>query len=300
MAESKSQFDAFLAQEIQNSAGIYFPVKTTILTRMVVRKADCYSLHPNPEDEFCDPKIGPNYRIISEYQDRFLNAVKYSQYYYDECEPIVVERTHPDGYRIINGHHRWAAALRIGQTKIPVQIVNLTHEEDVKQILENSKHTKRAAFDLDEVLFQSDQCEYLEKPIPFPWNKIYKERIRLGVPALFHYLAKNGYDIWVYSAQYYSTDYIQKYFQKYHVRVDGIMTAIGKRGKSAGDTNKRIEKMITDKYTSTIHIDNDSVLQISSATRKYQDFALPGDFSEWSKHVMDAVDAIESGGGKEA
>ena len=43
-------------------------------------------------------------------------------------EPIPVEKMYPEGYMILNGHHRWAAALRLGQPEIPVKIVNLTHE----------------------------------------------------------------------------------------------------------------------------------------------------------------------------
>ena len=26
-------------------------------------------------------------------------------------DPIVVEKVHPDGYMILNGHHRWAASM---------------------------------------------------------------------------------------------------------------------------------------------------------------------------------------------
>ena len=121
MAGSKSLFDEYLAQEVENSKGVFFPVKTGILSRLLIREARCDDLHPNPEDEFCSPQIGPNYKIISAYQQQYVDALKMSQHYY-EGEPIIVERTHPEGYRIINGHHRWAAALRIGQAKIPIRI----------------------------------------------------------------------------------------------------------------------------------------------------------------------------------
>ena len=290
MAGNKSLFDEFLAQEVQNAKGLYFPVKTGILRRLLTREAWCEDLHPNPEDEFCVPKIGPNYKIISEYQQQFVDALKISHHYY-EGEPIIVERTHPDGYRIINGHHRWAAALRIGQAKIPVKVVNLTHEEDVKKILENSTHTKRAALDLDEVVFQ--ESGPLESAMPFPWNKLYKERLRLGVPALFHFLARNGYDIWLYSSNYYSTDYIRNYFRKYHVKVDGFIAAIGKRAKAAEESGKKLEKMISDKYLYTVHIDRGMVLQIFSGKKDFRDIELSGEDSDWSKEVMAAVEEIE-------
>ena len=290
MTGSKAHFDEYLAQELENSKGVYFPVKTGILQRLLTKKADCESLHPNPEDEFSSPTVGPNYKIISAYQAQFLNEIKHAQYYFTG-EPIIVERTHPEGYRIINGHHRWAAAMRLNMAKIPIRIVNLTHEEDVRKILANSRHTKRAALDLDEVIFQEDGP--LERPLPFPWTKLYKERIRLGVPALFHFLAKNGYDIWLYSAKYYSSDYVQNLFRKYHVRIDGVMTAIGKRAEAVGGAGKKLEKLITDKYLYTVHIDKDSVLQIVKGTKEFRDYPLSGEAADWSKEVIDAITEIE-------
>ena len=133
----------------------------------------------------------------------------------------------------------------------------------------------------------------LESALPFPWNTLYKERIRLGVPALFHFLAKNGYDIWLYSAQYYSTDYVQNLFSKYHVKVDGVMTAVGKRANTGGDGAGKLEKLITDKYLYTVHIDRDSVLQIVKGTKEFRDFPLVGENVDWSKEVMDVIAKIE-------
>ncbi len=292
MAGSKSEFDRFLAQEADKSKGVYFPVKAGLLRRLIVREAPLKSLHPNPNDEFCMPQVGPNYQIISQYQQQYVDALKTSYHYYSG-DPIIVEKTHPDGYRIVNGHHRWAAAVRIGQKKIPVKVVNLTTEADVKQILEKSKHTKRVALDMDEVIFLSDKEQVSEKELPFLFNNIFKKHLRLGVPALFHYLSKNGYDIWLYSSEYYSTDSVQRYFRRYHVKVDGVLTAIGKRAQEGSGSGKSIEKLITNKYEYTIHIDNESVLQIFRGTKEFREFPLSGEPSKWSQEVMDAIAAME-------
>ena len=292
MAGTKTQFDEFLAQEVKTCKGVYFPVKASALTRLLVRKADCYSLHPNPEDEFCMPNIGPNYEIISRYQQEYINAMKINQPYYSG-DPIVVEKTHPDGYMIINGHHRWAAALRIGQDKIPIQIVNLMHGEDIKAVLQNSRHTKRAALDLDEVVFATEPDTALEKPLPFPWNRLYKERLRLGIPALFNFLSEKGYDIWLYSARYYSTDSIQKLFRHYHVKVDGVITATEKRKKSADESGDKIENLIANKYQYTVHIDSHAVILFSAGTKTIREFSLDESPDDWPQAVTDAMEELE-------
>ena len=64
-------FQVFLDKEVNKVKGIYYPVKAGFLRRVLIRKALCRKLHPNPDDEFCDPGIGPNYGIISNYVKKF-------------------------------------------------------------------------------------------------------------------------------------------------------------------------------------------------------------------------------------
>ena len=46
----------------------------------------------------------------------------------------------------------------------------------------------RISFDLDEVLFVSPATHKTEAPLPFPLNRIYTERLRLGTPDLIRKL----------------------------------------------------------------------------------------------------------------
>ena len=67
----------------------------------------------------------------------------------------------------------------------------------------------RISFDLDEVLFVSPRTHKTEKALPFPFNKIYKERLRLGTPDLINELQKLGYEVWVYTSSFRSEKYIK-------------------------------------------------------------------------------------------
>ncbi len=291
MARTDSAFDEFIAGEVKKYKGVYVPVKAGMLRRALIRWAPCASLHPNPDDEFCSPKVGPNYRIISEYMNSFRMERRHSKQYCEE--PLIVEKIRPDGYLILNGHHRWAAALRLGFSRIPVEIVDLTQEMDIKAILKESKHDKRVSLDLDEVVFRSEKDALLEKPLPFPLRSIYKQRLRLGIPALFHYLNKKGYDIWVYTAGYYSADYIQRLFRKYHVHVTGAVTGTGRKAADTGAVRKELETMIAAKYLETVHIDNETVLRIFSRTREAADYDLGPAQADWSQRVMDVMETFE-------
>ncbi|MBR6008481.1 MAG: ParB N-terminal domain-containing protein [Clostridia bacterium] len=285
MAGGNTRFQEFLAQEVKKYKGIYVPVKAGLLKRVFVREVPLKKIHPNPDDEFCAPEVGPNNEIVSRYMQVFADNHLHHMKHYCE-DPVLIEKIRPGGYMILNGHHRWAAALRLGYKRIATRTVNLTGEMDVKLMLQNSVHTRRATLDLDEVVFAKDGSVPAEKELPFPFSKLYRERLRLGVPALFRLLNREGWDVWVYTSQYYSPEYIRRLFRKYHVRVTGVVT--GAARKTGNDSAAGLEKLVKDKYQSTLHIDSETVLFTRADGGEFEDLRLPGE-SVWSAEVMEIV-----------
>ena len=287
---AKSAFDDYIQEEIRKQQGVAFPIKAGILERLIIKKAPCTKLHPNPEDEFSFPSIGPNYEIVSNYEKQI--SINLNRNLPPFEEPILVEKLRPNGYMILNGHHRWAAATRLKVKRIPIKIVNLAQESDIRKILENSKHDKRATLDLDEVVFRADDAPYLEKKLGFPYSIKYKRRIMLGIPALFYFLSKKGYDIWVYSANYYSIDDVRDFFRCYGVHVDGIITGMVANKKMAENRRAGMEKLMANKYSVTLHVDNDMILRTEKNTGEFQEFELkPGE--NWSKDAIAIIGELE-------
>ncbi|MBQ6374251.1 MAG: ParB N-terminal domain-containing protein [Clostridia bacterium] len=293
MASYRTAFQVYLEEEIDRYKGVFVPVKSGFLERVFVKKASVKALHPNPEDEFCDPHIGPNYEIITGYEHEILTAKKLCRSQLLR-EPLIVEKIRPDGYMLLNGHHRWAAAVRMTIAEVPIRIVNLTHASDIQRMVENAKHDKRVTLDLDEVVFVSEQDEAAEKALPFFAGRVYKERLRCGVPALFRYLKLNGYDIWVYTAGYYSMEYIRHLFKWYGVRIDNIVTGTSRKGRLDAADRKRLEALVANRYAYTIHLDADSLVRIDSGTRSYEEFPLTGDPRTWSQQIMEIIGRFET------
>ena len=286
------RLEDYLAQETEKYRGTGFPVKASVLRRLLVKSVPCKSLHPNPEDEFCVPSIGPNYGIISDYERKFRKAQKHLDDFRDSAEviePIVVEKIHPDGYMILNGHHRWAAALRTGQQKIRVKIVNLTQEKDIEQMLRASQHDRRVTLDLDEVVFCKPEDGHCEKPLRFPWRVEFPERLRRGVPALLRFFRKSGYDVWVYTARYDSMDRLQRLFRMYHASVDGVIT--GTQRKARKGAREQMERLAAGKYVRTVHIDNEAAVCIDSRNKSFEEHKLSGNPATWSAEIMDIIGA---------
>ena len=289
---AKSEFDEFVQNDVKKQKGVYMPVQASLAERLTTRHLPMEKLHPNPDDEFAFPDIGPNYQIISKYVEDIMTAYRMKLEPFDD-DPIIVEKLHPEGYLILNGHHRWAAAMRMHLKKIRVKIVNLALESDIKKIIEKSEHNKRATLDLDEVVFKSGDKKGLEKPLGFPYNLRYKQRLRLGIPALFYALSKRGYDIWVYSSNYYSIDDIRDFFRCYHVYVDGIITGLAKKNAQTNKKSNKIEKLMSSKYGITLHIDDDMLLRTKKQTAEFEEYKLDVPPEEWAKKAITIIEGIE-------
>ena len=288
---AKSEFDIFIQEEVDKIKGVAIPVKCGVVERLATKKMLCSKMHPNPDDEFTFPDIGPNYEIVSNYVKDIKENQKHGLPPFEE--PILVEKLHPHGYMIINGHHRWAAAMRLHLKKVPVKIINLAQESDIMKILENSDHDKRATLDLDEVVFRNTDAPFLEKKLGFPYSIRYSQRIKLGIPALFYALSKQGYDIWVYSSKYYSYDDIKDFFRCYRVHVDGIITGIVRDKKAAAEKRASVEKLFSNKYRVTLHIDNNMILRTTQGSSEFLEHELNVSDEQWSKEAISAIGEME-------
>ncbi len=286
MAESRTQLWDFIEKETQKYKGVALPLKASKVEQTLVTKVPCNMLHPNLDDEFCIKEIGPNYGIINKYENQLRLRLEQEMPLFDE--PIIVEKMYPHGYMILNGHHRWAAARSLGIKNIPVKVTSLTHEGDIRKMLNESNCEKRVTFDLDEVVFSNKDNLFEDKPHTI--FKHYNEQVRLGIPALFHFFHEHSYDVWVFSSEYYSMDYIKELFKKYASNINGIVT--GTKRKSSFDNNKNFEQMISQKYNETINVDNESIIRITKGLKDFDQFLISDNGRGWSGEVMNIVKGI--------
>ncbi len=293
MSIPQTDLQAFLTQEAEKVRGTYYPIHTGWLRRKLIRKARCTDLHPNPYDEICNPKIGPHEGILSKYERQFraaggsLNPMDYPRD--GAAEPLIVQRTAPDGYMILNGHHRWIAASRTGVRALRIEIVDLTLQSDVHRILQKTKNTKRAVLDMDEVIILPGVDAAQKRQI----TRIRKEHIRKGIPALLHYLGDRRYDIWVYTAGYYSTDDIRRLFKRFRMPVTGIVTGMGRKKPDGVDMVQELSKLMESTYRSATHIGQDLVFRTTVGQHGIETYDLTADPDTWSLRVMDIIDVME-------
>ena len=302
--EKEFHFPTYLREETEKVRETYYPVRATRLTRLMKKTEKPGKLHPNPDDEFCFPDIGPNYSVVAKYEAGYREIMGQGTGKFDTTgadEPIMVQKARPDGFLIMNGHHRWAAALKMKVPKVKIEIVNVTQLTDIRDMLARSRSDRRVTVDLDEVVFAREEDGVpLEKPMPFPINRLFRERVRRGVPALFHTLSTKGYDIWVYTSGYYSMEYIRRYFRMWDVKLTGVVTGTGgKNGRRLSD-DREMKKMLDTQYRSTLHIDRDLVIRTFSGSKECDEYPLSDSPDSWVREATDAVEKMAKADEKKA
>ena len=117
-----SNFFAYVQEDLQACEGKRNVVRASAFERLTVRRVSPDEMHVNPDDEFAKPEVGPNDRIINEYAHEIPRFMQDMIPVFPE--PIMVYKIKPEGYLILNGHHRWAAAVKTGLGKVRVAILN--------------------------------------------------------------------------------------------------------------------------------------------------------------------------------
>ncbi len=282
MAGVTEEYQRLVLDDIKNYGQLYHPLKAGFLERLILRKLPLSKLHPNPQDEFSSESIGPNYGIVSRYEKKFLNKRTNGNVVdNDPDDPIYVEKISTGGYMILNGHHRWLAAKRINLGWMPVRIVNVTTEEEVLATVASSDRELCASIDLDEVLLTDGTIYPAQKKLLFPFNRVYKKSLRKNVAILIRELRRIGFDVWVYTGEYYSNLYINTLFRLHGAKVDGIINGVKRKG-----TMRDYRKAFTDKYRTILHIDNHNVICVKKNTKEYEIYPIDSEHQDWASEVI--------------
>ena len=83
----------------------------------------------------------------------------------------------------------------------------------------------RISFDLDETLFVNPEKVPIEPELKFPYNKIYKDKLRKGSVELLQEISKSDCELWIYTTSNRSQGYIRRLFRRYGIRIDSIVNS---------------------------------------------------------------------------
>ena len=150
----------------------------------------------------------------------------------------------------------------------------------------------RVSFDLDEVLFVSPSTHKTEPPPRYPFNKLYKERLRLGTPDLIHKLQELGYEVWVYTSSFRSEKYIRRLFSLYHVHFDGIVNAQRHLKEVQRDNKTILPQKLPNRYRISLHIDDETIVCTLGRQYGYRTYQLEAQDDDWAEKIIARADEV--------
>ena len=150
----------------------------------------------------------------------------------------------------------------------------------------------RISFDLDEVLFVSTETHKAEPPLIFPLNKIFRERLRMGTPALVHRLQTLGYEVWIYTSSYRSENYLKNLFKSYGIKFDGIVNAERHEREVQRGRKQRLPQKVPPHYQISLHIDDEENIIRNARTYGYHVLRVYEPDDEWAAKVLGEAERI--------
>lgn len=163
----------------------------------------------------------------------------------------------------------------------------------MRNVASNNENRMRVSFDLDEVLFVSPLTHKTEPELPFPWNKIYKERLRLGTPSLLRRLQSEGFEVWVYTSSFRSERYIRNLFRHYHITFTSIVNGTRHLKEVQGSRKETMPQKLPSKYRISLHIDDESVICTSGKMYGFNVYQLNAQDDDWEEKIMQRVYQIQ-------
>ena len=150
----------------------------------------------------------------------------------------------------------------------------------------------RISFDLDEVLFVSPATHKTEAPLPFPLNRIYTERLRLGTPDLIRKLQSSGDQVWVYTSSFRSEKYMRGLFRCYGVKLDGIVNGQRHLREVQRDHSETLPQKLPNHYRISLHIDDEEIICVNGRQYGYEVYRLEAQDDDWKEKIIARADQI--------
>lgn len=149
------------------------------------------------------------------------------------------------------------------------------------------------SFDLDDTLFVSPENFKTEKELRFPFNKIYKERLRLGTKELFRKLQSDGIETWIYTTSFRSENYIRNLFKHYGIKIGAVVNGSRHMAEVQGNRKEPMPSKYPSKYRISLHVDDDiSVLQ-NGKSYGFKVFLIGPQDDEWVEKVFAEAQRIK-------
>lgn len=149
------------------------------------------------------------------------------------------------------------------------------------------------SFDLDDTLFVSPNTFKTEESLNFPFNIIYKERLRLGTVELLNDIRSQGIQLWIYTTSFRSERYIRGLFKHYGIKIDNIINGDRHKREVQGNNTEIMPSKYPSKYRIDLHIDDDISVMQNGRTYGFNVCIIGPQDDEWVDKIKEQIFKIK-------
>ena len=147
----------------------------------------------------------------------------------------------------------------------------------------------KVSFDLDDTLFVSPDNFKTEAELKFPFNKIYKERLRYGTIDLMNWIKEQGIELWVYTTSFRSERYIRKLFRCYGIKLDDVVNGERHAREVQADKKEAMPSKYPGKYRIDLHIDDDISVKENGRAYGFKVFIIGAQDEQWTNKIKNEI-----------
>lgn len=149
------------------------------------------------------------------------------------------------------------------------------------------------SFDLDDTLFVDPEKYDTEKKLPFPLDKIFKERLRAGTVELLSKIRENDIELWIYTTSFRTPRYITALFRCYGIKIDEVVNGDRHYREVQSGRAEAMPSKYPSKYRIDLHIDDDiSVLQ-NGKTYGFKVAIINDESPDWVNDIWAEIEKIK-------
>ena len=144
----------------------------------------------------------------------------------------------------------------------------------------------KISFDLDDVLFVSPDKYETEPALRFPYNLLFKDRLRKGTVKLIHELQKRGFEVWVYTSSFRQERYIRSLFQRYGVHIDQVVNGQRHEEEVQRGRKIRLPQKMPNFYHISLHIDDEKAILENARQYGFRAMRVYEPDEHWAEKVL--------------
>lgn len=152
----------------------------------------------------------------------------------------------------------------------------------------------RVSFDLDDTLFVDPEKFGTERAPRFPFNKIYRERLRLGTIKLFKYLEEHDIEAWVYTTSFRSERYIRGLFWCYGIKLCEVVNGDRHAREVQRNSREALPSKYPGKYRIDLHIDDDISVKQNGDTYGFRVHIIGAEDERWAEKIIERIEKIRT------